>query len=67
MAGKSASLHLSTHGQTPETLSNIIKNIVGRAGCDHCGLIAFMRLELSDPDPTLGKLGVVGAQFEGMK
>jgi hypothetical protein len=68
MARQSASLHLASHGQTTESLAGLIKDIVGRAGCDRCGRIAFLHIDFGDPvDQTLGKLGVVGQHLEGIK
>ena len=64
--GKSATVSLSAHNQTLETLNHIVASIAGRGGCDKCGRIALLRVDyVVDPPADLAKQGVVSFQTEG--
>jgi len=64
--GKSATVSLSGHNQTLDTLNHIIATIAGRGGCDKCGRIALLRVDyVVDPPADLAKQGVVSFQTEG--
>jgi len=64
--GKSATVSLSGHNQTLDTLNHIIATIAGRGGCDKCGRIALLKVEyVVDPPPDLAKQGVISFQTEG--
>ena len=63
---KSATVSLSGHNQTLDTLNHIIATIAGRGGCDKCGRIALLKVEyVVDPPPDLAKQGVISFQTEG--
>lgn len=67
MSRKSATAYLSSHGQTEDSVNLLVKQILGRAGCERCGLIAFMHIDfISDPGPDLLKRGVTSLALEGM-
>jgi hypothetical protein len=64
--GKSATVSLSAHNQTLDTLNHLVASIAGRGGCDKCGRIALLRVDfVVDPPPDLAKQGVVSFQTEG--
>jgi len=64
--GKSATVSLSGHNQTLDTLNHIVATIAGRGGCDKCGRIALLRVDyVVDPPADLAKQGVVSFQTEG--
>jgi hypothetical protein len=64
--GKSASLSINPKNQNLESVHRIVAHILGLAGCDHCGRIAFLNVEfLGDPPPDLAKEGVISVATEG--
>lgn len=66
MAGKSARVTLTTHNQSVDKIHAIVASILGKAGCPHCGRLLNLELAFQgDPDPDLGKQGVVSVQTEG--
>jgi hypothetical protein len=59
MPGRSATAVLSTHQQTADTVTHLVRTILGRAGCGMCGRLALLRLDfISDPPPEVAKAGV---------
>jgi hypothetical protein len=56
----SISVSLNPKKQNLETTNQMVKLILGRAGCDACGRIAcFDAHFLGDPEPDFEKLGAV--------
>ena len=54
--------------QTIEIVNKIVAQMLGRAGCDGCGRIAYIDLGfLGDPGPDVAKLGGISmdVQVEG--
>ena len=44
--------------QTADTVNKIIAQVLGRAGCDGCGRIAYIDIGfLGDPGPDMERLG----------
>ncbi|HSS19360.1 MAG TPA: hypothetical protein VLL54_04745 [Pyrinomonadaceae bacterium] len=44
--------------QTADMVQKMVATMLGRAGCDGCGRIAYIDLGfLGDPGPDLGRLG----------
>ncbi len=57
----SLAFQLSTQGQDAERIQALVKRALGLVGCDGCGRIAYLKLDLlSDPPVDLGRLGVTG-------
>lgn len=68
MARKTATAYLQSHGQTADSITHLVKDILGKAGCLACGRLAFLHMDfISDPDPALAKGGVVSIATEGLQ
>ena len=53
---KFATVSLNPQRQTIENVHKLVGQILGRAGCENCGRIAFMKIDfLGDPPPEFGK------------
>ncbi len=60
------SLSINPHNQNLDTVQRLVANILGRAGCDKCGRLAFLDLHfLGDPGPDLSKMGVISIETQG--
>lgn len=56
----SISVSLNPKKQTLDQVNKMVALILGRAGCDACGRIAYFDAHfLGDPDPDFEKLGAV--------
>jgi hypothetical protein len=56
----SVSVAINPKKQNLETVNQLVKQILGRAGCDACGRIAYIHVNfLGDPDPDMEKLGAI--------
>ena len=63
---QTATATMNPQNQKLDNVHNIVKQILGRAGCEGCGRIALLRIEFQgDPGPDLGKQGVVSLDVEG--
>lgn len=63
---KSTTVTINPHNQNLETLQNILRHILGVAGCAACGRIALWRVDfLGDPPPELAKAGVISVNEVG--
>ena len=50
--------------QTLDTLTKLVAQAVGRAGCDRCGRVAYFDLHfLGDPGPDMEQLGAVSVDI----
>jgi hypothetical protein len=46
-----------------ESLQSLLKHVGGMLGCEACGRIAYLHIDLlGDPDPGLAKLGAISMQ-----
>jgi hypothetical protein len=46
--------------QTADTINKLMAQVLGRAGCDGCGRIAYIHVNfLGDPDPDMEKFGAI--------
>ena len=51
--------------QTSEMVNKIVATMLGRAGCDGCGRIAYIDLGfLGDPGPDFAKLGGISMDIQ---
>jgi hypothetical protein len=51
--------------QTIEVVNKIVAQMLGRAGCDGCGRIAYIDLGfLGDPGPDVAKLGGISMDIQ---
>lgn len=58
--GRSITIQLNTHNQHIDALHRILTRVGGLAGCEACGRLALLRVDLlGDPPPDLAKDGVV--------
>ena len=59
----SISVSLNPNGpkkQTIETVNKLVAQVLGRAGCDGCGRIAYFDVHfLGDPEPDMERLGAI--------
>ena len=50
--------------QTADTINKLVAQVLGRAGCEGCGRIAYIDLHLvGDPDPDMEKLGAISVDI----
>jgi len=68
MSAKLARLALNPHSQNIEHIQQIVKTVLGRAGCISCGRMLRLEIEfLGDPPDELGKLpGVISVDTVGI-
>jgi len=60
-----ATASLDPRGQTVDHINALMKKMLGMAGCDHCGRLAFLRVDfLSDPPPDLAAGHVISFRTE---
>lgn len=58
--GKSVAITLNPKKQTLVELNKLIAQIAGKAGCEACGRLAYLKLEfMGDPAPELAGLDVL--------
>jgi hypothetical protein len=56
----SVSVSVNPKKQNLDTVNKLVATILGRAGCEACGRIAYIHVNfLGDPDPDFEKLGAV--------
>jgi hypothetical protein len=59
----SVSVSLNPNGpkkQTIETVNKLVAQVLGRAGCDGCGRIAYFDVHfVGDPGPDMERLGAI--------
>jgi len=54
----------SPRKQTGDTIDKLVKQVLGRAGCEGCGRIAYIDVHfLGDPDPDMEKLGAISVDI----
>lgn len=62
-SAKSATATFNPKGQNIDSIQKAVAQVLGLAGCSHCGRLALLHIDfVSDPPPDLGGLGVI--QFE---
>jgi hypothetical protein len=50
--------------QTGDTINKLVAQVLGRAGCEGCGRIAYIDVHfLGDPDPDMEKLGAISVDI----
>lgn len=55
----------SPRKQTADTINKLVAQVLGRAGCDGCGRIAYFDVHfLGDPDPDIEKLGGISMDVQ---
>ena len=55
----------SPRKQTADTINKLMAQVLGRAGCEGCGRIAFIDVHLvGDPDPDIEKLGGISMDVQ---
>jgi hypothetical protein len=65
-ATKSATVTINPKGQTLDSVNRLVAQVLGRAGCDHCGRIAVLKVDfLGDPPDVMGRDGVISFQTAG--
>jgi hypothetical protein len=63
---KSATLTLNPANQNLDGINRLMAQVLGKAGCDHCGRIAVLKVDfLGDPPTDMGKGGVISFQTVG--
>ena len=56
----SVSVAVNPKKQNLDTVNKLVASILGRAGCEACGRIAYIHVNfLGDPDPDMEKLGAI--------
>ena len=64
---RSISLSLNPNSpkkQTGDTINRLMAQVLGRAGCDGCGRIAYIDVHfVGDPDPDMEKLGAISVDI----
>ena len=56
----SVSVSMNPKKQNLDTVNKMVASILGRAGCEACGRIAYIHVNfLGDPDPDMEKLGAI--------
>ena len=54
----------SPNKQTGDTINRLMAQVLGRAGCDGCGRIAYIDVHfVGDPDPDMEKLGAISVDI----
>lgn len=54
----------SPRKQTGDTINKLVAQVLGRAGCEGCGRIAYIDVHfLGDPDPDMEKLGAISVDI----
>ena len=60
----SVSVSMNPKKQTLDQVNKMVATILGRAGCDACGRIAYIHVNfLGDPDPDMEKLGAISVDI----
>ena len=63
-----AAVSMTGRDQTADSINQIVKLVLGRAGCHTCGRIARLQVDfLTDPPPDLARLGAHSFDHEGLK
>ena len=51
--------------QTADTINKLMAQVLGRAGCEGCGRIAYIDVHIvGDPDPDIASLGGISMNVE---
>jgi hypothetical protein len=51
--------------QTGDTINKLVAQVLGRAGCEGCGRIAYIDVHfVGDPDPDIEKLGGISMDVQ---
>ena len=54
----------SPRKQTNDTINKLVAQVLGRAGCEGCGRIAYIDVHfVGDPDPDMEKLGAISVDI----
>ena len=50
--------------QTADMINKLVAQVLGRAGCDGCGRIAYIDVHfLGDPEPDMERLGAISVDI----
>lgn len=50
--------------QTADMINKLVAQVLGRAGCEGCGRIAYFDVHfLGDPDPDMERLGAISVDI----
>jgi len=64
-AAKVITVTLNTHGQSIDSIKQVVSGVFGRGGCLTCGRGAVLRVEFQvDPPPELAQAGVISMSEE---